>query len=255
MLLLYLKTILRQLLLPPAGPLLLAIAGLLLLPRRPRVARCLLWIGLASLWLLATPVVAGAITRLAQHFPALQLDHLDGAQAIVILGGGDQRAWAPEYGGPAASAGLLEKLSYGAYLARRTGLPILVTGYGIEAQAMRATLQRNFDITPRWIDAQAFDTFENARNAAAMLKRDGIERIILLTSATHMLRSLHEFTATGLRVMPAPVGTRVYQPPEYAWEFVPSANALWLSYEACYELLGEPVRWLLETLHVRRQSY
>ena len=35
---------------------------------------------------------------------------------------------APEYGGPAAGPGLLERLSYGAYVARRTGLPVLVSG-------------------------------------------------------------------------------------------------------------------------------
>ncbi len=76
----------------------------------------------------------------------------DDAQAIVILGGGGQRALAPEYGGPSAGPELMDKLAYGAYLSRRTGLPILVTGFGIEAEAMRATLRENFDIQPRWVD-------------------------------------------------------------------------------------------------------
>lgn len=253
MLLLYLKTIFRQLVLPPAGPLLLAIAGLLLLQRRPRLGRTLVAIGLGSLWLLATPVIAGAITRLAEHYPALDLARLDGAQAIVILGGGGARTWAPEYRGPAASAELLEKLSYGAYLARHTGLPILVTGYGIEADAMRATLRQNFDLTPRWIDAQAFDTYENARNAAAMLKRDRIERIILLTRATHMRRSVNEFSATGLAVVPAPIGIHTHEP-THAWDFIPSTEGLRMSYEVFYELVGEPMRWLFATLNLRRQQ-
>src|ERR1039458_7125804 len=80
MFLLQFKTFLRVLLLPPAGPLLLAIMGLLLLQRRARLARALLALGLGSLWLLATPVIAEAITRLAEHYPPLDLSQLGGEQ-------------------------------------------------------------------------------------------------------------------------------------------------------------------------------
>ena len=90
MLLLHLKLILRLLVLPPAGLLLVGVVGLLLLRRRPRTARALLACTLGSLWLLATPAVADAITRLAEHFPALPWSEVRGAQAIVILGGGGQ---------------------------------------------------------------------------------------------------------------------------------------------------------------------
>jgi len=253
MLLLYIKTFLRQLLLPPAGLLLLAAAGLLLLRRRPGPARALLVFSMAALWLLATPIVADGLTRLAQRVPALDPARIGGAQAIVILGGGGQRGWAPEYRGPAAGPELTQKLAYGAYLSRRTQLPILVTGFGIEADAMRATLRENFAIVPRWVDSQAYDTFQNARNAAALLGRDDVHDIILVTSATHMLRAMHEFAATGLTVIPAPVGVLRFESPD-PLAYVPSGGGLLLSYEACYELLGEPVRWLLASTHLRQQQ-
>jgi uncharacterized SAM-binding protein YcdF (DUF218 family) len=253
LLLLYCKTVLRQLLLPPALPLLLAVAGVVLLRRRAALARALIVISLGLLWLLATPIVAVALTRLAQRVPALDPDRMGDAQAIVILGGGGQRDWAPEYRGPAAGPELIQKLAYGAYLSRRSGLPILVTGFGIEADAMRTTLRENFDIVPRWVDAQAYDTFQNASDAAALLRRDGIHDVILITRATHMLRALHEFQATGLGVTAAPVGIRRFETPD-PLEYVPSGDGLLLSYEACYELLGEPVRWLLASSHARRQQ-
>lgn len=253
MLLLYLKTFLRQLVLPPALLLLLAAAGLLLQRRRPRLARALMVFSLASLWLLATPIVADAVTRLAQRVPALDPARIGDAQAIVILGGGGQRAWAPEYRGPSAGPELMQKLAYGAYLSRRTGLPILVTGFGIEADAMRATLRENFAIVPRWVDSQAYDTFQNAHDAAALLGRDGIHGIVLVTRATHMLRAMHEFAATGLSVTPAPVGMLRFESPD-PLDYVPSGFGLMLSYEACYELLGEPVRWLLASTRLRRQQ-
>ena len=88
LLLKYAKTVLRNLILPPTGPLLLAIIGLLLLRRRPRLARGLLALGLGSLWLLSLPFVADALTRLTEHYPPLDLAQPTQAQAIVILGGG-----------------------------------------------------------------------------------------------------------------------------------------------------------------------
>jgi len=120
--LLRLKTVLKGLILPPAGPLLVAVCGLLLLKRRPLMARGLLIVGLGSLWLLSTPVVGDVLTGLAEHYPPLDWHLAADAQAIVILGGGGQRAFAPEYAGPAAEPALLERLSYGAYVARKTGL-------------------------------------------------------------------------------------------------------------------------------------
>jgi uncharacterized SAM-binding protein YcdF (DUF218 family) len=252
MYLLWTKSFVRELLLPPGGLLLLAFLGLLLLSRHARLGRALLLIALLSLWLLATPVFAHVLRRLAEHYPALDLNQLGGAQAIVILGGGGQRALAPEYGEPAANAVLLERLAYGAYVARRTGLPILVSGNGIEAIAMRQTLRRNFDLEPRWLDAQSYDTFENARDSVALLKHEGIERIVLVTSATHMWRAVHEFIAAGVAVLPAPEGM-IESRHSGVLQYVPSADGLTQSYEASYELVGEPVRMLLAASHLRRQ--
>ena len=150
--LLPIKTLLKGLILPPTGPILLAFLGVVLLKRRPLLARSCLILGLGSLWLLSTPVVSDAVTGLAEHYPPLDLRSAAGAQAIVILGGGGQRVFAPEYGGPAADPMLLERLAYGAYIAGKTSLPILVTGYHMEAEAMRDTLLRNFSVDARWVD-------------------------------------------------------------------------------------------------------
>ena len=251
MMLKYCKTVLRNLILPPAGPLLLAIIGALLLRRRPRLARVLLALGLGSLWLFSLPVVADRFTRLTQHYPPLDFAQAAQAQAIVILGGGGQRAYAPEYGGPAAEPIMLERLAYGAYVARRTGLPILVTGNGIEPVAMRESLLRNFGIEARWVEDRSYDTFENARNSAQLLRTDGIQRVVLITSATHIWRAAHEFSAVGMGVVPAPVGmlsTREFGLDRY----LPAVDALGRSYLATYELLGEPVREFLALSHLRR---
>jgi uncharacterized SAM-binding protein YcdF (DUF218 family) len=249
MFLLYLKTAIKNLFLPPAGPLLIALAGLLLIKHRPVLGRSLVFIGIATLWLLSTPVVSNSLQRMAEHCPPLDLRVTSNAQAIVILGGGGQRFYAPEYDGPAAGPILLERLSYGAYVAHETQLPVLVTGMNVEALAMHATLARNFGIETRWIDNRAYDTFENARNSAQILKADGIQRIILVTHGTHMRRAVEEFRAAGLDVIPAPLGMN--DTTHFGLGLQPYPDALLRSYSAINELLGEPIRVLLEATHLR----
>jgi uncharacterized SAM-binding protein YcdF (DUF218 family) len=249
MFLLYLKTALKNLFLPPAGPLLVALAGLLVIKRRPVLGRSLMFIGIATLWLLSTPIVANSLQSMAEHYPPLDLRAAGNAQAIVILGGGGQRLYAPEYDGPAAGPILLERLSYGAYVAHETQLPVLVTGMKVEASAMHATLARNFGIETRWVDDRAYDTFENARNSAQLLKADGIQRIILVTHGTHMRRAVEEFRAAGLDVVPAPLGMN--DTTHFGLGLQPYPDALLRSYAAINELIGEPIRALLEATHLR----
>lgn len=251
-----LKTVLHTLLLPPGGPLLLAFAGAALIGRATtlRVRRAgwtLLLAGLALLWLLAMPVVADALTRAAQRCPPLDLARPVDAQAIVILGGEVERMDAPEYGyQPAVGLTLLERVNYGALIARRTGLPVLVSGTPTEALAMRVSLARDFQTPARWIENHSRDTFENAHFTARILRPAGITRIVLVTDAVHEWRALQEFTSAGFSVVPAPVGLYVRHP----MRFMPSVPALARSSAALYEMLGNVVRVVLASLHLRRQS-
>jgi uncharacterized SAM-binding protein YcdF (DUF218 family) len=255
------KALARGLLLPPMGLLLLSVAGAVLLGfRHRRSGWTCLATGLGLLWLLGMPVVADSLTLLVQRYPAFDPTHVTPAQAIVILGGPGQRDPAPEYAGqPAPELELSDRLIYGAWLSRQTHLPILVTSDPLNARTMAVSLARDFQSPPRWVDSHAHDTYENARNSAQLLRADHVNSILLVTSSTHMLRSMHEFTATGLEVTAAPVeilarSQETSKAPYPLFEYLPSAEGLLRSNRAVYELLGEPVRELLAFLHVRRQE-
>ncbi len=254
-----LKTSLHMLLLPPGGPVLLALLGAWLAQRAATATarRCgavLLVANLALLWLLSTPAVADRLEVAAERCPALDLARPVTAQAIVILSGGGMRAWAPEYGGPAASQELLERVSYGAYLARHTGLPVLVSGNGREVVAMRATLLRNFGVEVRWADDESRDTFQNAAFSARILRAANVTRILLVTSAGHEWRSVQEFTSAGFTVVPAPAGGLSISTYSSVAYYLPNANALERATEALYELLGDVARRFLAASHLRRQA-
>jgi uncharacterized SAM-binding protein YcdF (DUF218 family) len=251
------KMLLRTLVLPPAGLLILAALGLvLLLARRRGTRRAGWWLlaaSLATLWLLSTPMVAEHLERAAERYPSLDLGRPIHADAIVILGGGKHRMAAPEYAGPAAGRELLERVSYGAYLARYTHLPVLVSGTPGEVLAMQATLLRDYGIEASWADARSRDTFENAQFSAQLLAPKKLHRILLVTSAMHVWRAALEFRSAGFDVVPAP--TEAWEPPyDTHFRLVANAGDLQRSSEALYELLGDLVRRSLAATHLRRQG-
>jgi uncharacterized SAM-binding protein YcdF (DUF218 family) len=238
------RKVLAALVLPPIGPLLLAIVGATLLRRRPRLGRALLWSGLGLLAALSTGVISHALLRLVDDSPPVTLAQARSAQAIVILGGGVRRS-APEYGGDTVGRLTLERVRYGAVVARATGLPVLVSGGSLrrsatEAAVMRESLEREFGVPVRWLEDRSRNTRENAQFSAARLEREGIKRVVLVAHGFDMRRARAEFTAAGLEVVPAPTfvpGERRYEPTD----LIPSIGALQASYYALYELLANLV--------------
>ena len=61
-----LKLLVRGLLVPPAAPLIVAVAGLVLARWRLRMGRLLATAGIASAWLLATPLAADTLAALVE---------------------------------------------------------------------------------------------------------------------------------------------------------------------------------------------
>lgn len=241
------RKVLAALVLPPVGPLVLAIAGAALLGRRPRLGRALLWSGLGLLVALSTWTVAGGLLRLVDDSPPVTLAQARSAQAIVILGGGVRRN-APEFGGETVGHLTLDRVRYGALVARATGLPVLVTGGALgsarsEADVMRETLEREFGVPVRWTEDRSRNTRENAQFSAARLEREGVKRVLLVAHGFDMRRARAEFTAAGLEVVPAP--TYVAGDGEFELtDLVPNVSALQASYVALYELIANLVRVL-----------
>ncbi|MGB0723747.1 MAG: YdcF family protein, partial [Gammaproteobacteria bacterium] len=247
-----LKNLVKALLLPPGGPLVLLLIGLFLLGRARRTGVLFIALGTVSLVAVSTPWVAGQLRAQVETYAAFDPDSLQSPtpasgspQAIVILGGGRDR-YAPEYGGSDTVGSMsLVRLRYGAWLHRQTGLPILVTGGTPgtatvpEASLMAQVLEDEFQVPVRWRESRSENTEQNARLSYTLLKDHGVERILLVTQGFHMPRAISVFERAGFSVTAAP--TQVLTRDKGmtgVFDLLPSASALLASRRALHEMLG-----------------
>jgi len=240
------KALFKTLILPPTAPLLVAFVGVLLYARHPRLGRTLVVAGLAVLAALSMPIVALTLVRAVDDSPPFDAASAHNAQAIVILGGGIRRR-AADYGGDTMNRLTLERVRYGARIARITGLPVMVSGGrfaaedATEAEIMKAALQDEFGVPVRWAEDASQNTHENAQMSARMLREAGVTRAILVAHSFDMPRATAEFAAAGITVIPAatliPSRQRVA-----VLDFLPQADALQWSYYALYELYANAWR-------------
>lgn len=130
---------------------------------------------------------------------------LQAADAIVVLA-----ASVNAHG--TLSANSLRRAVEGAVLYQKKLAPLLVlsgpaNGVGVVEAHVRAELARVMGIPATAIitETTALTTREEARRLSALLQPRGIQRILLVTDATHMPRSLRLFEQAGFVVHPAPV--------------------------------------------------
>jgi uncharacterized SAM-binding protein YcdF (DUF218 family) len=235
-----LTNLIAAFLLPPLSLLVLGAFGFRQLGRRPKLGRSLLGLSLLGFWLLSTPFVAGRLLATLQ-VPYAPITGEE-AEAIVVLGGGLYRT-AVEYGGGSTlNPRTLERVRYAAWLHRKTGKPILVTGGALETlepegRLMRAVLEREFGVPVAFVEDRSANTRENARFSAGLLRGAGIRRIYLVSHVWHLPRAIPEFRREGFAVVPAGTGYQSFDSLGL-FDFVPSANALAQSYYAFHEWVG-----------------
>ncbi|WPN46603.1 YdcF family protein [Pseudomonas sp. P8_241] len=238
----------KQLLLPPGILLLLLLLAWWLRRSRPRLAGVCFALGLGGLWLMSLPVAVEWSARLLETEPPLRRDEWatlgQRADAIVVLGSGRERgdlAW-----GADQPTGIgLERQRYAARLAKASGLPVLTSGglhYGSppsEAQLMADSLRDDFGVTVRWQEGESRTTWENAQLTAQVLLPQGIKRVVVVTQAAHMPRSVWSFRKAGFEVIPAPVGFLGGDNARPLGGWMPEFKSIWQSGQLMNEAVGQ----------------
>jgi uncharacterized SAM-binding protein YcdF (DUF218 family) len=217
------KPLLTALVLPPVPMLLMVLVGARLMFRRRLLAWLLVLVGVFGIWFFCTTALTRGLTLwLSKPAIALsegQIGELKRAPKtlIVVLGGG-RRTYAPEYGVSTLNERSMERLRYGVWLAKETGLPVAFSG-GIghgaqpgqsEAEIAARVAERELGRALKYVETESRDTRENANKTLALLEGSGVEQIVLVTHGYHMPRALANFRrAAGTRklmLVPAPMG-------------------------------------------------
>ncbi|MDR0722405.1 MAG: YdcF family protein [Treponema sp.] len=172
-------------------------------------------------------------------------ERLDGADALVILGGGTIQA-SPEAGEhhDSLSASALKRLVYGFSLKDLFAGEYALTGgnvfdHGQEAEAVvAARVLSALGLEPNRIvtEPESRNTWQNARNVA---ERFGYQKVILVTSAYHMPRSVWCFEKNGITPIPAPTDYYSHRNKDYdLFSFLPSMGAFYGTWIALHEYVG-----------------
>jgi len=237
---------LGDLLLPPGNVILLLLLAWWWRKRRPTLAWTVVAAATGLLLLLSLPLVSDLLLRKVEIYPPLPVGQVTagGAGAIVVLAGGWRRG--PEYGEPTINTYSLQRLRYGAWLHRRNGLPIALSGGRVsgdeqyaEAELMARLLEEDFGLSPHWVESQSRNTAENARYTVTLLQQGRVGKILLVTHAFHMPRAVQEFEGLGIEVIPAPLA--FLASPDFHFRarmLLPGIKSLSHSYLALHELLG-----------------
>lgn len=213
----------------PLGLLAILLLAVLVLWKKPRLAKTILIAALVILFISGNRYVASAVARSleSQYRPEVIAAPVD---SIVILGGGTEPAIDPRQSVEINAAG--DRVVYGAILARQfPEATIIVSGGDIDfldltssspAEDMVSLLElMGISDENILIQGESQNTYEDALYTCAMLKENGLRNTLLVTSATHMPRSVAVFQKQGCEVIAAPTDFIVT---EAAWQKLKRPN-------------------------------
>lgn len=219
----------------PVGFCLTALLLSLLFRRRWPTARWLGWTGLAVLTLSSLNIVSNPLLRLLEDaYPPIRVPDCPPADAVVVLGGNIHAE------SPAAAIDWNEaadRFQRGVELIQAGKAPFLV--FTAAAIPWRPTITEGSllrdEAIRRGIPPQQIvlteNLVENTSGEAAELKslmtRRAWRRIILVTSAFHMRRSMRLMRAAGVNAIPFPADYLTHrQQPLEAIDFLPQAESV-----------------------------
>jgi uncharacterized SAM-binding protein YcdF (DUF218 family) len=165
---------------------------------------------------------------------------------LILLGGGiiDNVPDFSGYGIPTDR--MVGRIVTAVRLQKNLNIPIIVSGgKAIKNRSSEALIAKRFLIDlgvekgQIVIEEKSRDTYENAKHVREICLRNDYKNPILITSASHMKRSLLSFKKIGTDVMPYPANFKSKSINEYGWyNYLPRSSSLGKTSAAFHEYLG-----------------
>ncbi len=197
----------------PPGIYFIMLAFALIFWKKRKLSRNIIITTLILFYLSSITLVSDPFLKFLEYPPLAEnsIGNHD-AKAIVVLGAG-RYPRAPEHGNKdSVSANAMQRLRYAALLAKKTSLPILVSGGNPdgspepEALLMKYVLEKELGVKVQYTEVFSFNTYENAVCSKQILDTFGADKVYLVTQAWHMSRAIRSFRDVGIKVIPASTG-------------------------------------------------
>lgn len=237
--------IIHYLILPP-GLIIVAnlLIALLIMRKKYRMALALLLFATLGLMLLSTAPFSNLLLKPLEEACPVYKDNTSKATHIVLLGGGTVHHSPDEHGKGSLSPDSMKRLLYAYRIHRKTGLPLILSGgrvfdpENVESEAEiaeRILLELGVKKNIISKEVKSRNTWENA---ALIKKNFKPRRVILVTSAYHMRRSLFCFTGNGIETVTAPTDFKARRIPHSIKTLLPNIRYFNNSYRAVKEYIG-----------------
>ncbi len=209
----------------------------------PIKLRFFLRLSVFSLFALSSPILAWLLSYpLERAYPALKLQEIEEADAIVVLGGMIAQ--------PARSSSepeflrSVDRILAGIRLLKQAKAPYLVLAGA--SSLMHDTALPESLVLKNWlikeqglslqkiiVEKQSRNTAENAKYFDRLAKERSWKNVLLVTSAYHIPRSMLYFSQTGLQIIPVPVDymyhSKTFTPFSFPESLFPSLSSLAVS--------------------------
>ncbi|MBM3144812.1 MAG: YdcF family protein [Chloroflexi bacterium] len=202
----------------PLGLVWMLLVVALVLRKRPVWQKTALICAIALIWVGGNSWVADSLERNLE-WQYLPPERFPDADVIVVLSGGTDAPLYPRSTVEVNGSG--DRVIYGAYLYhQRVASHLLVSGGSVpyvgesipeSEQMAELLLMLGVPESAIWHESESRNTYENALYSYKFLGEKGIHRIVLVTSAFHMPRSVMLFEQQGFEVIPAPTDYHITQ--------------------------------------------
>ena len=164
----------------------------------------------------------------------------------MVLGGGCYSGVSDFDGEGQLSADATNRLVMGLRLHKALGLPIILSAgkvfsYSASEADIAYRLLKASGVEEKYLikENRSRNTAGNATFTKEICEKQKYDKVILVTSAYHMPRSVALFKREGMNVIPYPTDYKTYKNPVLnAFSFTPSAGCLYYTSSAVKEYLG-----------------
>ena len=213
----------------PIGLLCVLLIVVLIISKRPKLQKTLIIIALLMIVITGNRYIALSLVRSLewQYLPPADIPE---EEVMVVLGGATDAAIYPRTN--VEVNGAADRILYAARLYHDgKAKNILLSGGNISwlengSSTPAAEMADILDLTGVpddviWLETTSRNTYENALYCSQILEEKGINKILLVTSASHMPRSVALFKKQGIEVIPLPTD---YSVTKEEWEGLFDSN-------------------------------